>query len=186
MIATQPQQSAFRAGVVAAVVMTGVTLLLRLTLGIRSVPEMLADGTVSLVPPFVFASVLALLESAAKRLLLVGVVAGQLVAGGLLGLVYVRWWLNRRPTNRRNAWTGSFGLAALVWLATGFVLLPLFGAGIFGASYSAGPIPIAASTLGAYAVYAVFLVLTLRAFGVGERSLEDKLEEPASPGRRDM
>src|SRR5687767_779103 len=100
---------AFLAGVGAALVMTAAMAVLRYTTGTPSLPEILGEALIGLMPASVFAAIL----------------DGMLAVGGLLGKGFAYGDLK---------WSRAFTLAAVVWAAFGLVILPLLGVGLFGAS----------------------------------------------------
>src|SRR5260370_19392940 len=71
----------------------------------------------------------------AKPIFFYGILVGQCVVFALSGALY-----NRRinQENRFLQWYDGLVLRLVLWLFAGLILLPLSGAGIFGASLSAG------------------------------------------------
>ncbi len=144
----------FAAGVAAALVFLLAIALLRLASGIVSLPEVLADGLLLVLPGAAFSAILDALQRAAKPLLYFGVAVGTLLVGGLLGS-----WYGGRPDRRR-----ALSIVGGTWLAFGLVVYMLVGAGPFGASLSAGPVWHGGSLLVLFALYAAVLVQTYEAF----------------------
>src|ERR671930_503339 len=78
----------FAAGVAAAVVMLVAIAMLRVVSNAISLPEIVAEGFLQVLPGALFSSLLDALQRSAKPLLYLGVVVGTLIVGGLLG----RWY----------------------------------------------------------------------------------------------
>src|SRR5438094_4948172 len=114
----------FVAGATAAAVAVLVLLLLRVVGGGPSLPELVQEGIVQLLPGALFSSLLDQLRFTGKPLLFGSIVVGMLLVGGGIGA-----WYGRRPRSTRAAL--ALGLAA--YLAVGLLLLPLMAAGPFGA-----------------------------------------------------
>src|SRR5436309_14394865 len=114
---TSPSSRAgFVAGAVAAGVAVLTLLLLRVVGGGPSLPELVQEGIVQLLPGALFSSLLDQLRFSGKPLLFGSIVVGMLVVGGGVGS-----WYGRRPrTPSAAAW---LGLA--LYLAIGLLLLPL-------------------------------------------------------------
>ena len=75
----------FLAGVGAALVMTAAMAVLRYTTGSPSLPEILGEAIIGLMPAPVFSFILDTMQKAAKPTLYLGIFAGMLAMGGLLG-----------------------------------------------------------------------------------------------------
>src|SRR3954470_22840258 len=73
------------AGMLATLVMIAIVAVLRYTTAIQSLPEILAEALVGLMPAAVFSAILDRLQKAAQPVLYVGILAGMLAVGGLLG-----------------------------------------------------------------------------------------------------
>src|SRR5438270_3238863 len=78
----------FSAGVLAAGVMLVAIIVLRVLSGALSLPEVVAEGLLVLMPGALFSAVLDSLQHAAKPLFYLAVAIGMLVVGGFLG----RWY----------------------------------------------------------------------------------------------
>src|SRR5687768_4109493 len=113
----RPVWREFLAGLLAAVVMTAAMIILRLTTGVLSLPELLGEGFIRVLPPEVFSRILDVLLRAAKPALEAGILVGQLVLGGLLGMLYAR----------DPSWKRALAIVGAVWLIVGVILLPLLG-----------------------------------------------------------
>ncbi len=77
---------------------------LRVVFGAATLPELVEDQVVALIPGAVFGFVLDLLQFAAKPLLLTGLAALALPFGSLVGWLYGRAW-------PRHGWAGRDGMA---------------------------------------------------------------------------
>src|SRR5579859_915689 len=107
------QRIGFAAGVVAAVCMLVAIVVVRLLSGVISLPEVVAEGLLVMMPGALFSAVLDNLQHAAKPLFYLAVGVGMLIVGGLLGR-----WYGSQPTLKH---------AAKIVLGTWLV----FGVGIY-------------------------------------------------------
>ena len=137
----------FAAGVVAALVMLAAIVVLRLASGAISLPEIVADGFLLLLPGAVFSTILDTLQRSAKPIMYLGVAVGMVIVGGGLG----RWYAST-PT-----WRQAAVIVASVWLTFGLVVYTIAGAGVFGSQLQAGPAWHAITLLGVFAIYGVTL-----------------------------
>src|SRR4030088_1257450 len=103
------QRIGFTSGVVAAAVMLVAIVILRALSGVLSLPEVLAEGLLVLMPGALFSAVLDSLQHAAKPLFYLAVCIGMVVVGGFLG----RWYA-RQPT-----WRQALKIVGGVWLVFG-------------------------------------------------------------------
>ncbi len=137
------------AGLLAGLVASGVMILIS-TLGSGlSLPEVVGSKLTALTPLSVFAYLHELIGADAKYYLFYVIFAGQCVVFGLSGGLFNvvlntqgrRGLLGEeqrgRPQGPLRVYHGLL-LAAILWLFTGLVLLPLTDAGIFGAQLNAG------------------------------------------------
>ena len=146
---------AFLAGVGAALMMTAAMAVLRATTGTPSLPEILGEAIVSLMPASVFSTILDAMQKAAKPTLFAGIFVGMLAVGGLLGKGFAYGDLT---------WRRALTLAAVVWAAFGLVILPLLGVGLFGAgAVRAGMTTLAIQLALVVGTFAGALLLLLRA-----------------------
>ncbi|MCC6178632.1 MAG: molybdopterin-dependent oxidoreductase [Chloroflexi bacterium] len=143
------------AGLLAAATMTLVMIVLRLTTNAISLPELLAEGFIGLLPGAVFSALLDTLQKSAKPLMYVGIVALQLGIGALLGRGYAFG-----PVT----WKRALKLGLAVWGIFGVVILPIFGLGLFGSGALVGPWVIGAQMLVDFLSFAVAMVILLRVF----------------------
>ena len=119
---------------VAGALATGPALLVlvvaRLVLGVPGVLEAVADGTLRYVPLPAFDAAIAAFGSGAKGGLAIGVALGAVVAGTLLAPVALA------ATAGRSAMRAGLLAAGVALLVVELVVLPLAGAGLFGAQAS--------------------------------------------------
>jgi DMSO/TMAO reductase YedYZ molybdopterin-dependent catalytic subunit len=113
----------------------------RVLAGVPTVPELIQDQLILLLPGPIFSFVLDRLLYLGKPLFFTSLLIFQVVLGGLGGILVARW---RRP----------IALATIGWLATGFVLLPVTNQGVF-----AGSLGVALVSLLAFATYALALIV---------------------------
>jgi len=142
------QRIGFAAGVVAAVVMLVAIAILRVLSGVTSLPEIVAEGLLSVMPGALFSAVLDSLQHAAKPLFYVSVGIGMIVVGGFLG----RWYGSSQPS-----WRQAAKIVIGTWLVFGVGIYTVLGAGIFGQHLLAGAVWHAASLLIVFGVYGVSL-----------------------------
>jgi DMSO/TMAO reductase YedYZ molybdopterin-dependent catalytic subunit len=144
------QRIGFTAGVVAALVMLLAIVVLRVLSGVLSLPEVIAEGLLGIMPGALFSAVLDSLQHAAKPLFYVSVGIGMVLVGGLLGR-----WYGSQPTARQAA-----KIALGAWLVFGLVVYTILGAGIFGQHLQAGPVWHGLSLLIVFGVFGVALFET--------------------------
>ena len=125
----------FWAGLAAGVGATGTMVLLSLLAGGLSLPEVLGAALTLIMPLTWFELLHQVLGADAKYVLFALLFVGQCLVFALSGAVWYRW-VSRRM--QRLPWYQGILLAFLLWLLVGFVLLPLTGAGIFGAHLTVG------------------------------------------------
>lgn len=125
----------FAAGLAAGAVASGVMLLISVTLGGISLPEVFGSELTALMPPPLFAYLHSIIGGDAKYYLFYIILVGQWLVFALAGALYN---LRFSPQGQRLHWYHGPILAGILWLLTGFLLLPLTGAGIFGAQLSVG------------------------------------------------
>jgi DMSO/TMAO reductase YedYZ molybdopterin-dependent catalytic subunit len=126
----------FWSGVGAGCAFVVVALLVRVTVSVPTLPELVQDRLVLLLPGPIFSLLLDRFLYLGKPILFGSLLAAQLLAGGLAGIVAARL---RRPVL----------VAAALWLLTGVVLLPLANRSPFD-----GKLSVALVTLLGYAAYA--------------------------------
>lgn len=113
----------FLTGVAAGGAFVVVELLGRVIGGVPTLPELFQDRLILLLPGPVFSFLLGRLFYLGKPLLFVGLLLLQFVLAGLGGVIVA---CQRQP----------WALAAILWLVTGVLLLPLAGKGVMAGSAS--------------------------------------------------
>lgn len=146
----------FGAGIVAASLMGVVMLIVRMAAGIPSYPELIGNALSSNVPIALFNLSTGTLGTETKPYLFSFIVFCMIVVGGLLGLLYTSR-LCRPDGGWRAMLFPAVRLGGIVWLILMFVLSPLVGAGMLGASLRGGPTGYLLTGLLLCALYAVAL-----------------------------
>ena len=149
----------FAAALAAGVVASGVMLFLSISFRGVSLPETVGSELTALMPPPLFDYLHRTIGAEAKQIFFYGILVGQCLLFALSGALY-----NRRVNyeNRRLQWYDGLLLALILWLFAGLILLPLSGAGIFGADLSAGYV-VGLLSLGVVGlVFGLLFVLTQR------------------------
>ncbi len=131
----------FWSGVAAGCAFVVVALLARAADAVPTIPELIQDRLVLLLPGPVFSLLLDRFLYLGKPLLFASLLLAQILFGGLAGIAIGRWG---RPAL----------IAAALWLVTGLVALPLADRGVF-----AGSLKVAVVTLLSFAAYAVTFTL---------------------------
>jgi DMSO/TMAO reductase YedYZ molybdopterin-dependent catalytic subunit len=124
-------------GAAAGCAFVSVELLARIFFRVPTVPELVQDRLILWLPGPIFAFVLEHLLYLGKPLFFVALLVALILAGGFLGIVSARWG---RPA----------GVALILWLVIGLLVLPATGGGVF-----AGSAAIALTTALAAAAYAL-------------------------------
>jgi DMSO/TMAO reductase YedYZ molybdopterin-dependent catalytic subunit len=137
----------FAAGVLAAAVMLAAIVVLRLLSNVTSLPEVVAEGLLVLMPGALFSAVLDSLQHAAKPLFYLAIGIGTLLVGGLLG----RWYANQ------PRWSQALRIVLGMWLVFGVGVYVILGAGLFGQHLQAGALWHGASLLIVFAVFGIAL-----------------------------
>src|SRR5579883_3051201 len=131
----------FVAGLAAGAVASGAMLLGSTVFGGISLPEEFGSEITALMPPAMFAYLHQLIGGDAKFYLFAIILVGQCfvfaLSGGLYNLALASRIITAR-TGTRLDWLDGVALAFILWLLTGFLLLPATGAGIFGAQTPVG------------------------------------------------
>src|SRR5579884_1085406 len=125
----------FAAGLAAGVVASIAMLLISVTLGGISLPEVFGSEITALMPPSLFTYLHNIIGGDAKHYLFYIILVGQCLVFALAGALYN---LRFSPQGERLQWYHGPILAGILWLLTGLILLPLTGAGIFGAQLTVG------------------------------------------------
>jgi DMSO/TMAO reductase YedYZ molybdopterin-dependent catalytic subunit len=125
----------FAAALAAGAVASGIMVLLSVTFGGVSLPETFGSELTALMPPPLFDYLHQTIGGDAKHYLFYGILIGQCLVFALSGALYNQR-INRQ--NRGLQWYDGLLLALILWLFAGIILLPLSGAGIFGAGLNTG------------------------------------------------
>jgi DMSO/TMAO reductase YedYZ molybdopterin-dependent catalytic subunit len=125
----------FLAALAAGIIATGLMLYLSVSFGGVSLPETFGSDLTALMPPSLFNYLHKIIGGDAKHYLFYGIVVGQCLVFALSGALYHRF-VNRQK--QRLQWFDGLLLALILWLFAGVILLPLSGAGIFGADLNTG------------------------------------------------
>jgi DMSO/TMAO reductase YedYZ molybdopterin-dependent catalytic subunit len=131
------------AGLAAGALATVVMLLLSVTLGGISLPEVLGSALTQLMPASVFDYLHQLIGGDAKHYFFYIILIGQCLVfaliGGLANLALPLPPLaSLRDEQEQWLWPAGLLLTLVLWLLVGLVFLPLTGAGIFGAQLNIG------------------------------------------------
>ncbi len=167
------------AGLFAGIIASALMLLLSTTVGSISLPEVFGSALTQVMPPSLFEYLHQRIGGDAKHYLFYCILVGQCLVFALSGGLWS--WLVGLGRDRLLAlgggfaqmvrrdseqdadflhWTGAVYLALILWLLTGFVFLPLTGAGLFGAQLAIGPLNSMLS-LGVIGVVFAFLFLLI-------------------------
>jgi DMSO/TMAO reductase YedYZ molybdopterin-dependent catalytic subunit len=125
----------FTAALAAGAIALGIMILLSVSFGGVSLPETFGSDLTALMPPSLFDYLHRMIGGDAKHYLFYGIIVGQCLVFALSGALY-SWLANRQ--NRLLKWFDGLLLALILWLFAGLILLPLSGAGIFGANLTTG------------------------------------------------
>src|SRR5436190_4366912 len=125
----------FIAALAAGAIATGVMLFLSVSFGGVSLPETFGSDLTALMPPPLFDYLHQIIGGDAKHFLFYGIIVGQCLVFALSGGLY-NWLVDRQK--RVLQWFDGLLLALILWLFAGVILLPLSGAGVFGADLSIG------------------------------------------------
>jgi DMSO/TMAO reductase YedYZ molybdopterin-dependent catalytic subunit len=137
----------FQAGLLAGVLASLLMLLLSITINGISLPEVFGSFFTQILPPTAFDYLHLKIGGDAKHYLFYGILVGQCLvfalSGGLWTLynpAITRLTKASQTTDKQEflRWTDGIYLALLLLLLTGFVFLPLTGAGVFGAALITG------------------------------------------------
>jgi DMSO/TMAO reductase YedYZ molybdopterin-dependent catalytic subunit len=153
-------RNGFISGAAAGIVASIVMLLLSVTLGGISLPEVFGSALTQVMPPPLFDFLHRLIGGDAKHYFFYGILVGQCLVfaacGGLCSLLFGSTKFAASRTSGQLHWDDGLLLAAFLWLLVGIVFLPLTGGGIFGMFLNTG---LLASMLSLAAVGVVFGLL---------------------------
>src|SRR2546422_529186 len=162
----------FAAGLAAGVIATGVMLWLSVGSEGISLPEVFGSKLTALTPPPLFDFLHRLIRGDAKHYLFYGILVGQCLVFALSGALYSVVASRRSagsdsektPHRGHLQWYDGLRLALILWAATGLLLLPLTGAGIFGSALIIGPLNGILSLAEVGAIFGLVFVLLQNLF----------------------
>src|SRR5262245_34338828 len=120
------------AGAIATFVMILVQATARIAAGVPMFPDLFLDQTARLfLSPFL-STVLLLLHVSARPLLFAGLLVAQLAGGALIGAASFSWVAPRYHDrgSSTSPWKNGLILAALLWIVTNVLVLPMAGEGL--------------------------------------------------------
>jgi DMSO/TMAO reductase YedYZ molybdopterin-dependent catalytic subunit len=164
MVSAEPraddsQRRGFLAGAIASLPMAAAMLALASAIGLPTLPDLLADPVLFLVPGPLFGLLIDALQFGAKSLLLAVLLEGQLIVCGLVG----RAWARRSGQASPAAmWRGALTTTLAIYAAVVTVGLALVGVGPLGVGLPTGPLPGLAGLLLVHLAYALALVPAYR------------------------
>ncbi len=145
-----PQRENFRLGFVAGlgagILASALMLLLSALIGSASLPDAVGSAIALAMPLPLFTYLHETIGGDAKHYLFYVTLVGQclifaLAAGAYSQLIDTFHWRGGRNERGQLSWGAGVILALVLWLLTGFVLLPLVGLGIFGFALLTGVVP---------------------------------------------
>ncbi|GAC1462974.1 MAG: hypothetical protein PVSMB5_01920 [Ktedonobacteraceae bacterium] len=138
-------KSGFVAGLIAGLVASALMLLLSVTLGEVSLPDVLSSAIALALPLSLFNTLHQLIGGDAKYYLFLIVLVGQCLVfalcGGLCTLTLDPLKFGRaRDSQGRLKWSVGFVFAFILWILVGGLFLPLTGSGLFGSQLVTGAV----------------------------------------------
>jgi len=183
----------FIAALAAGAIATGIMVLLSVSFGGVSLPETFGSDLTALMPPPLFDYLHQMIGGDAKHYLFYGIIVGQCLVFALGGGIY-NWVVSRE--SRRLQWFDGLLLALILWLFAGIILLPLSGAGIFGANLATGfsngllSLAIVGIVFGSFFVlfqqWLTARILRQNAALSGVRALDEQEQTPGALSRRTL
>lgn len=167
-------------GVVAALWMTAVMLAHRLLFGISSVPGLITERIVPLVPGNISGTILGSLGQFAKIIPELSAIVAQLLVGGAVAIWYARsWGKENAPVWKQWAFGPLVGLG--LWALTLAALWPVLYANYHGRPPAAGR---ALTIVAVFADYLLFGILLPMFFLLKWRAMIVELDGPTETGTR--
>jgi DMSO/TMAO reductase YedYZ molybdopterin-dependent catalytic subunit len=141
-----PRKQLFRTGFIsgaaAGIIASVVMLLLSVTVGGISLPEVFGSALTQVMPPPLFDFLHRLIGGDSKHYFFYGILVGQCLVfaacGGLCSLLLGSTKFAASRTSGQLHWNDGLLLATFLWLLVGIVFLPLTGGGIFGMFLTTG------------------------------------------------
>lgn len=125
------------AGAIAGLPMAAVMFVLASSIGLPTLPDLVADPVLFLVPGPLFGVLIDALQFGAKSLLLAGLLEGQLLVCALVG----RFWASRNgDATPAGQWRSALTLSLAIYGVFVTVGLALANVGLFGAALPTGPL----------------------------------------------
>lgn len=146
----------FQVALLAAVAAVSASFIARFVFGAPLVPEMMAQYIFATAPIWVVEIVVGMLGPFGKHLGFLGCTVLYLLALIGLGVGYLRSSKVSRSSFARSI--SPFAFSLLVWAATGLLLLPLLGDGVFGSHLQQGTVFTSLSLLVSHAIYGATLL----------------------------
>src|SRR5262245_17912441 len=158
--------------------MAAVMFLLASLIGLPTLPDLLADPILFLIPGALFGLLIDALQFSAKSLLLAGLLLGQLLVCALVG----RFWAGRLEGDDvppSALWRSALTLTLAIYFGFATLGLALLNVGLFGAGLPSGPVLGLGGLLLVHLTYAAALVPAYRFL-----SRRPSAAGPADPERR--
>ena len=121
------------AGLYAGIIMTVLTIILRFLLGTISLPEIIAERFVEIIPGRVFSEILGVVGAYAKSILIAILLIAQVLIGCVFGMIYAIL-LKSVPASKESRWLQAILFSFVLWLLTVLILVPVMGGGMWGDS----------------------------------------------------
>jgi len=147
----------FQVALLAAVAALSASFFARFIFGAPLVPELMAQYVFANAPIWVVEVAVGMLGPFAKHLGFLACTVLCLLALIGAGVAYLRYSNLRRSSFARLA--SPFAFSSLVFAATGLLLIPLLGDGIFGSRLQQGAVFTSISLLAAHGIYGATLLL---------------------------
>jgi len=170
--------SPWNLGVTAALWMTALMFAHRLFFGIASVPGLITERVIPLVPGEASGDILGIVGQAAKLIPELSAIVAQLVVGGMIGAWYARSW-GKEDAPAWKRWAFGPLVALGLWLATLAALWPVLIEHYHGRPPGAGR---ALSIVAIFVDYLFFGMLLPVLFVVARR--EERMSETSADARR--
>ncbi len=170
--------SPWNLGVTAALWMTALMFAHRLIFGIASVPGLITERVIPLVPGQASGDILGRVGQFAKLIPELSAIIAQLIVGGMIGAWYARAW-GRADAPAWKRWAFGPLVALGLWLATLAALWPVLGENYHGRPLGAGRVLTVAAILVDYLLFGALLPVL---FAIARRG-ETEDEAPASERR---
>ncbi len=177
----------FTAGLVAGAIASGVMLVISVSFGGIALPEAVGSELTALMPLPLFDYLHRTIGAGAKHIFFYGILVGQCLVFALSGAMY-----NLRINAQGGRLQSHHGLllAFILWLFAGGVLLPLTGAGFFGADLQVGlgagmlSLAVVGLVFGLLFVYIErWLVTRVPDEAVSDRGSRDDLQDVKTSGK---